>query len=384
LNIKENHLSFWERESFVNYDVIIVGAGISGLSTSISILERDPKLNVLVLEKSLFPAGASTKNAGFACFGSLSELISDISVMGKTNSLELVSWRWNGLEKLKARFTSKELGYENLGGYELFKANEIHFLEQLPEINEWLLPLFGKDVFTDVSSKISEFGFNSDVFKKMVLNPFEGQIDTGKTISSLWTKASKLGVKILTGAEVIDLSNGEVKVNSSSGKIAFKTQKIVVSTNAFTRQILPDLEIEPGRGQVLITQPINGLKLKGTFHMDEGYYYFRNVGNRLLIGGGRNLDFKGEVTTDFGINPLIDSEIRRIVKEEILFNQDYEVDMQWSGIMAFGSQKKPIIKWVEPNVLAAVRLGGMGMAIGTELGEMVAEMVIEKGFSKYE
>jgi hypothetical protein len=33
------------------------------------------------------------------------------------------------------------------------------------------------------------------------------------------------------------------------------------------------------------------------FHLEKGYYYFRNINDRILLGGGRNLDFEGETTT---------------------------------------------------------------------------------------
>ncbi|MGZ5243758.1 MAG: hypothetical protein ACXWW0_07675 [Bacteroidia bacterium] len=33
-------LSFWERESFLHYDIIIIGSGIVGLSTAISLKEK--------------------------------------------------------------------------------------------------------------------------------------------------------------------------------------------------------------------------------------------------------------------------------------------------------------------------------------------------------
>ena len=51
---------------------------------------------------------------------------------------------------------------------------------------------------------------------------------------------------------------------------------------------------------MLITKPIKNLHIKGTFHLDKGYYYFRNIDDRILFGGGRNLDFKTEETTEFG------------------------------------------------------------------------------------
>mgnify|MGYP000083920756 CR=1 FL=1 len=374
--INTNNLSFWESDSFLNYDVIIVGAGISGLSTAISLVEKNNNVRVLILEKSIFPSGASTKNAGFACFGSLSELLSDMDTMGPEKCLELVQKRWSGLQKLRIRLSDDELGYEPLGGYELFKPSQTNYLSRLEEVNTLLKPIFNADVFVDVSKQIEGKGFNTHVFQQMVFNPFEGQIHTGKTMHSLWQKASQLGVKIITGAVVKSVKQKIVQVEISTGRISFIGKKIIVTTNAFTKSLYPDLELKPGRGQVLITQPIQGLRCKGTFHMDEGYFYFRNVGNRLLLGGGRNLDFKGEETTLNGINTTIDKALREILKNEILPHDTFVIEQQWSGIMAFGEEKSPILKWIDPNTLLAVRLGGMGMAIGTELGDLASDLVL--------
>ena len=41
----------------------------------------------------MIPTGASTRNAGFACFGSITELMEDISVVGLDKTMELVSMR---------------------------------------------------------------------------------------------------------------------------------------------------------------------------------------------------------------------------------------------------------------------------------------------------
>nr|MCH9661765.1 FAD-dependent oxidoreductase [Bacteroidota bacterium] len=53
----------------------------------------------------------------------------------------------------------------------------------------------------------------------------------------------------------------------------------------------------------------------------------------------------------------------------------FEIDTQWSGIMGVGSQKKPILRQLEPNVYCGVRLGGMGVAIGSTIGKRLAEFV---------
>ncbi|MBQ0741417.1 FAD-binding oxidoreductase, partial [Aquimarina celericrescens] len=72
-------LSYWEQHTwFDNVDFCIVGSGIVGLSCALQLRKKHPKAKILILEKGILPQGASTKNAGFACFGSASELLSDM------------------------------------------------------------------------------------------------------------------------------------------------------------------------------------------------------------------------------------------------------------------------------------------------------------------
>jgi gamma-glutamylputrescine oxidase len=71
-----------------------------------------------------------------------------------------------------------------------------------------------------------------------------------------------------------------------------------------------NVPVKPGRGQVIITSAIERLPFKGSFHFDEGYYYFRNVGKRVLFGGGRNLDFQTESSTKFEVNNLIVNDLK--------------------------------------------------------------------------
>ena len=76
--INFQQLSFWEKESFINQTVyLIIGSGIVGLSTAIYLKQREKGKKVTVLERGFLPTGASTKNAGFSCIGSPSELLDD-------------------------------------------------------------------------------------------------------------------------------------------------------------------------------------------------------------------------------------------------------------------------------------------------------------------
>jgi gamma-glutamylputrescine oxidase len=165
----------------------------------------------------------------------------------------------------------------------------------------------------------------------------------------------------------------ELNLNNT---LKMSTNKLIFATNAFTKSLLPDLDIEPGRGQVLITKPIANLPFKGIYHMGSGYYYFRAFNNCVLFGGGRNLDFQTENTTALGENEMILQNLKNILQETILPNTPHQIDYNWSGIMAFGQTKKPIVQQHSANIYLCVRMGGMGVAIGSEVAYQLVEEVI--------
>jgi len=373
-------VSYWEKQSFTNYQYIVVGGGLVGLSTAISLKELDPKASVLVLERGVFPTGASTRNAGFACFGSLTEILDDISILGEAGALELISDRWVGLQKLRDRIGDSNLAYQNYGGYELLFSQDMSVLNSLDKVNELLKPVFNKRVYSHNPALITTFGFDPNRVQGLLENPFEGQIHTGKMMKSLINLAKTKGVDCLTGATVKNFEStpSGVLLDVSSfdpDPIRFSAQRVAICTNAFTNQLLPALDLHPGRGLVLITKPLKRLKFKGIFHYQRGYYYFRNVGTRVLFGGGRNLDIKRETTTKFGSNQTILSHLRQELAQLILPGLDFEFDQEWSGIMAFGENKLPIVSLYETNIGYAVRLGGMGVALGTLVGERLARLI---------
>ncbi|WP_299362956.1 FAD-binding oxidoreductase [Winogradskyella sp.] len=365
-------LSYWEIKSWLkDVDFTVIGSGIVGLSCALELRRTYPKANILVLERGMLPQGASTKNAGFACFGSLSEIIDDLQNHSEEEVLELVSKRINGLKLLRHTLGDKHIEYKQLGSYELFlKQNEALFEQcynQKDTINKLLYPIFKDHVF---SFKDNPFGFKN-IIKKIGYNKFEGQIDTGKMMASLLTKVLTSGVKILNNCEVIAVEDGIENVHINTSEFSLKSKKVFVATNGFAGQLIAE-NVKPARAQVLITKPIPNLHIKGTFHLDRGYYYFRNIDNRILLGGGRNLDLKGEETTDFGETYLIQNKLKEILKSTILPETYFEVDSRWSGIMGVGHQKRPIVKQLNNNVYCGVRLGGMGVAIGSIIGKELA------------
>lgn len=373
-------ISFWERDMIGHVDFIIVGAGIIGISTAISLRLRHKHARIVIVERGAFPTGASTRNAGFACFGSLTELAVNVREWGENTTYAIVEKRKKGLELLRKRLGSDgACGYEHFGGYELLSSAQEHHRDSMGAINTLLTPVFGSAPFIDCTHSMHGFGFGKTV-TGMIYCPFEGQIHSGKTMASLAMYAQQMGIDIVYGVTVDTISSQghgvdiEVRTAPMDSYATLTAEYCVVCTNAMIPSLIPDIPILPGRGQVLITSPIDNLPFQGVFHYDEGYYYFRNVGKRVLLGGGRNMDFVGEATNDFALTDTIQEALERLLRDVIVPKYEYKIEQRWSGIMGFSNTKLPIVRFVNARTAIGFGCNGMGVALGSMIGEETANL----------
>lgn len=337
------NLSFWEHKTWLsNIDFAVIGSGIVGLNCALSLRKKHPKSKIVVFERGILPSGASTKNAGFACFGSISEILEDLKNHSEEEVIQLVKKRVEGLQLLRNTLGDEQLDYKEYGGYELFTKEDAELFEscksKISYVNDLLKPIFKAEIF---SEQVNHFGF-MNIQPKLIYSKFEGQIDTGKMMLGLIKKASSENILLLNSSEITDISdNGEnvsLQLNSSE---EITSIKVFIATNGFAKQFL-DEDIKPARAQVFVTKPIKNLQIKGTFHLDKGYYYFRNIEDRILFGGGRNLDFKAEETTEMELTKLVQNRLEQLLKTVILPAQIFEIDRRWSGIMGMGKQKNQL------------------------------------------
>lgn len=373
--MKYSSFSYWENNTyFSDINLIVIGSGIVGLNAAINYKIKHPKHKVLVVERGVLPNGASTKNAGFACFGSPSELLDDLTTLPEDEVFSLVEKRWKGLHDLRSLLGDENIDFQNNYGIELFTENDKELFEQCTDkieyLNHQLSSIIGSNTY---STQENIYGFNN--IHGIIKNQYEGQIDTGKMMSSLTKLSQEKGVVILNNLSVNNIVDSKTFVEVELAENhKLKSDKVIVATNGFAKRLL-DLNVEPARAQILITKPIENLPFKGTFHYDKGYYYFRNIHDRVLLGGGRNLDFNGENTDEIANTDLILNKLKALLAEVILPNTKYEIDYSWAGIMGVGNTKTSIVKHYSENVVCAVRMGGMGVAIGSLIGKEGAELI---------
>ncbi len=337
-----------------------------GLSSALFYKQQNPSTRVAVLERGFLPQGASTRNAGFACVGSIGEHLADMEKESEQNIKNRIKRRYEGLQLLKETLGEEEIGYDHCGGFEFFKSQRKfeNVASEIDRFNGWMKELIGE---SDVYSTDELQGY------PVVRNRLEGALHPGKMMEALAKKVSSSGVDIKWNSRVEDVTREGVVSIANGPKI--QSDNVLFAANGFVRRLLPDIEITPARGFVMVTNEQENLPWKGIFHHDRGYIYFRNVGNRLLIGGARNLDKDGEQTDQFGTNETIKAHLKEFVSQTLKLGNNWNIDYEWSGIMGFSSTKTPIVEQLDQRRFVAAGLSGMGIAIGMEVAKNAVSIV---------
>lgn len=348
-------------------DLLVVGGGIVGASVALSYKERHPSRTVWIVERGrMTPLGASTRNAGFACIGSISEHLADMKSSDEETVLGRIQRRWEGLKLLRNRMGDHEIGYQHTGGVEIFTDQKLY--------EQSVAALHGMNAQLKEITGISEV-YSSGRFEQYpaIFNRVEGALHSGKLMLRLHEMCSSAGIRTFWGMEVESISSTGVQMK---GGFKIHPVKTVVAVNGFLNS-LQKTAVKPARGYVFVTKPLDSLPWNGTFSYNEGYVYFRNIGERLLLGGGRNVAKDQETTSEFGIHPEVKQYLIHVADEILELPAGWEIETEWSGIMGMSTDKEPEIIRQGESVWSVAGLSGMGVAIGMQVASEVVDKLDE-------
>ncbi|XWN36324.1 MAG: FAD-dependent oxidoreductase [Balneola sp.] len=367
--MSEPKRSYWEKELYnQKHDLIVLGAGLTGLSSAYFFKKKHPDAKILVVDRGFYPIGASTRNAGFACIGSVGELVSDLELETEEVIKQRIQDRYNGLLLLRETLGDENIDYDACGGWEIFTDPDEYarLTEYVPHLNSIMEEMIGEKEVFEAGTYLSFPSF---------FNRVEGMLHPGKMIRTLYEKCIQSGIEFRWNTHITHIDIKENVISSESG-LCLPAEKLIIATNAFTNTVFPKINIKPGRGYVFITKEIDQLKWKGTFHYNKGYVYFRNVGNnRILIGGGRNVNYDAETTSEFGVNEEIKKYLINFANDTLELPDGWEIEQEWSGIMGFTKSKSYLLEEIGDNCFLAAGLSGMGVALGMNLGKKASELV---------
>lgn len=372
--------SHWERHRGLgSYDVVIIGTGMVGLWTAYLYLLRKPGKKVLLLDKlPSGQAGASTRNAGFACFGSPTELLDDLRHEKEEDVIQRLRWRYEGLISWRGHFEADQLDWCPENGHEVFTNGEKDSYHSVLASLEHLNALAKA---ANIPGKVYQIGKAvGPQLPHSIQICHEAGLHPGKGHQALTSRVLELGGHLHRGILVPQKSewtriDQTWKIPTSQGIVY--TSQVVIAANAWSSELLPHLDVIPGRGQILLTSAISELPFQGTYHADAGYIYFRNVGKRLLLGGGRNVFRQAEESHQAMTTAEVQIYLEAYARDVLLPNIPFEVEERWAGIMAFSSDgsKMPYVHSEGEDCFVAARMGGMGVALSPVVGQQMAVML---------
>ena len=204
--------SYWEEALYYqNYDLIVVGAGLTGLSTAYFAKKENPDARIMILERGVFPIGASTRNAGFACIGTIGEHLADLEIDTEERLKERIKARYEGLQLLKTTLGEKTIDYDPCGGWEIFTDTGKFETAQLNVVrfNALMEEVIGeKEVY-----QIGEFEGYQAIFNRV-----EGSLHPGKMIKRLVQLNSDAGNEIRWQTEVTNVDFDEGIIDTKTAK----------------------------------------------------------------------------------------------------------------------------------------------------------------------
>ena len=302
----------------VRADVCVVGGGFTGLWTALALKQREPALDVVLLEAETCGAGPSGRNGGFlhGYWESLAELV---PLLGRERALELARSSegivpavraleadvW--LEQSGLLMVSAAPAQDAAIDHAVVAAREAHAPEQAVPLDEEM-----------VAERI-----RSPVFRHGVFFPNAATVQPARLVRALRDAALAAGVELYEGTRAIRISDGDVA--TPSGRVS--APEVVVAVNAAATGWRPVARHATNFGSyVVLTEPVpellEGIGWTGGEAFVDGrmfLHYSRTTNDgRVLMGSGSGpIGFRGRLdsrfTTDLPTAARAEHGLRRLL-----------------------------------------------------------------------
>ncbi|MBY0554455.1 FAD-binding oxidoreductase [bacterium] len=364
-------ISYWLDESLNStkqFDAIIIGAGVAGMSTAYWLEKNNPNLKIAVVDKNYLGSGASGRNAGFVTCGSSEHFNKLHKQFGLEKAVEIWKFSEQNRELLKSEIIGgdlKSVDYFNTGACTV-----------APSAEDWTryqtvystMKEAGIDVeLIDEQYLASQYGVRN--FLGAIQYKHDGIIHPVKLLNKIKSKLKN--TEFFFGEEVFDLKESNNSVQIKTQKHQMSAAKLFVCLNGYIPFLFSEFKniIKPQRGQVVVTEPLPAF-VKGPCYLTKHLCYFRQLPTgELLVGGFRNHDIEAENTALDESTDKIQSALTEFVQNYFQNTKSVKINYRWSGIMGFSDDAQMIIgkhpKYNNIHLMAGCSGHGMGLSFNS-------------------
>ncbi len=276
----------------IKADLVVVGAGFTGLWTALMAKQSDPARDIVLLEAGETGCGASGRNGGFVA-ASLTHSFNNGLTRWPDELENLVELGHKNLDGIEATIQRFNIDCDFIRSGELTVANEpwqiadlTEEVEEAAKYGEWMQLLDKKQICARV---------NSPTYLAAVFNPAVAMVNPARLAWGLKRACLELGVRLFEGTQVRTLEDGHgmMLVKTDYGQV--ESKKVALATNAFP-PLLKHLSLfmVPVYDYALMTEPLSqdqrasigwfGREGVGDFG-NQFHYYSMTPSGRILWGG---------------------------------------------------------------------------------------------------
>ncbi|MTJ05359.1 MAG: FAD-binding oxidoreductase [Sediminimonas qiaohouensis] len=371
-------------EGGLRADVVIIGAGFTGLSAALHMAEGGA--DVIVLEAAFPGWGASGRNGGFCCLGGAK--IGDATLRRYYGEDARRAWRRTeaGAVSLTADLIARHaIEADTHSQGETILAHNIRQMRRL------------RDAAPDVAR---DYGVTPEVLEAADLpahgmaGPFQGALtvpigfalNPRKYLAGLLNAAEGAGARVhgQSPVEAIKPDGGGLRVSTPRAEVTAK--RVILATNGYSSEDVPAwmaARYLPAQSNVLTTRPLDQVELDaaGWTSRQMAYdtrnllHYFRLMpDNRFLFG------MRGGLQSSDAADARIAHLARRHF--ETMFPAWSHVDTphSWSGMVCFSARALPYCGPIPglPGAFAGFAYHGNGVAMGSYTGALLADVAMDR------
>ena len=353
-------------------DVVIVGAGFTGLSAALHLAQQGYK--VALLDAHRVGWGASGRNGGQVGSGQRLDQPELIKMMGKDQARALWQIAEDAKTTLKGLIKTHSIDCSYRDGvahvYRSAKDADHGHKEA-----DFLEKEYGYTHIERLDATDAEALFGSTRFKGGTLDWDAGHIHPLNFAIGLAQAATDAGVQIYENSPVTHLSDDMLTAHTKEGHVT--GSHLLLACNGYLQQLNQQINarVMPINNFIVATEPLDGalankLLSKDIAVADDKFvvnYWRKSHDNRMVYGGGENYSYQ--------FPKDIKGTVLRHMLDMYPDLKDTKIDYAWGGTLGITMNRMPCFARLAPTVLSASGYSGHGVAMATMAGRIMAETV---------